>query len=136
MKSALAAFLLLAAVQASNPQPVRLPVYGARHAVDEIRIDGKLDEATWMLSPRIGEIRLIHDPSRRPAFPTEAAMAWDEANLYVAFANTDAEPWGRLKSRDARLWGRKSWRCFSIPTATVATTPSSKSVPTTSSSTC
>jgi hypothetical protein len=115
MKFALTVVMLLAAVPATNAQPVRLPVYGARHAVDAIRIDGKLDEATWMLSPRIGEIRLIHDPSRRPAFPTEAAMAWDEANLYVAFASTDAEPWGRLKSRDARLWEEEVVEVFLDP---------------------
>ena len=49
MKLAVAAVLLLATVPASSAQPVRLPVYGARHAVDAIRIDGKLDEASWML---------------------------------------------------------------------------------------
>jgi hypothetical protein len=111
----LSVVLLLAAVPARTAQPLRLPVYGARHAVDTIRIDGKLDEASWMLSPRVGEIRLIHDPSRRPTFPTEAAMVWDEANLYVGFACTDAEPWGRMKNRDARLWEEEVVEVFLDP---------------------
>ena len=57
-------------------------------------VDGKLDEATWAMSPRVGEIRLIHDPARRPAFPTEATMAWDDTNLYVAFASNRSRPVG------------------------------------------
>ena len=96
-------------------QPVRLPVYGVRHTVDAVRVDGKLDEATWAMSPRVGEIRLIHDPARRPAFPTEATMAWDDTNLYVAFASNDPVPWGRLKDRDARLWEEEVVEVFLDP---------------------
>ena len=76
----------------------------ARHAVDAIRIDGKLDEASWALAPHVGEIGLIDDPTRRPKFPTEATVIWDDAHLYVAFACTDREPWARMKNRDDRLW--------------------------------
>lgn len=43
-------------------QPVRLPVYGVRHTVDAVRVDGKLDEATWAMSPRAE--RGFHDPER------------------------------------------------------------------------
>ena len=57
----------------ATAQPVRLPTYGARQATDAVRIDGTLDEATWALSPRVSEMRLIHAPDGRPAFPTEAA---------------------------------------------------------------
>ena len=74
----LTSVVLVACGTLGEAQPVRLPVYGARKAVDTIRIDGRLDEATWVLSPRVGEIRLIHDPARRPAFPTEAAVTWDD----------------------------------------------------------
>jgi hypothetical protein len=110
-----AAVAVLLATAAAFAQPVRLPVYGVRHAVDAIRIDGKLDEATWALSPRVGEIRLIDNPSRRPVFPTEAAMAWDERALYVSFASHDAEPWGRLKTRDAALWEEEVVEVFLDP---------------------
>ena len=73
----------------SEAQPVQLPAYGARQATDAIRVDGTLDEATWALSPRVGEMRLIHAPDRRPAFSTEAAVTWDATYLYVAFACSD-----------------------------------------------
>ena len=72
--------MLAAALQA---QPVKLPVYGARHTVDEIRIDGKLDEASWALSPHVGEIRLIQirrggrsSPQKRLSSGTMPTSMW------------------------------------------------------------
>src|SRR5262245_20579349 len=95
---------LALAAAALETQPVKPPVYGVRRTVDAIRIDGKLDEVTWALAPHVGEMRLIHDPTRPPKFPTEAIVVWDGLNLYVAFACTDPEPWARMKNRDAHLW--------------------------------
>src|SRR2546422_1302410 len=106
------AILLAALLQA---QPVKLPVYGVRHAVDTIRIDGRLDEASWALSPRAGEMRLINDSTRRPKFPTEATVIWDDSNLYVAFACTDREPWSRMKNRDDHLWEEEVVEVFLDP---------------------
>jgi hypothetical protein len=113
IKHALAITLLLAV--ALEAQPSRLPVYGVRHTVDPIRVDGKLDEASWALSPRVGEIRLIDDPARRPRFPTEATLAWDADNLYVAFSCSDREPWARMKNRDDSLWQEEVVEVFLDP---------------------
>jgi hypothetical protein len=92
------------AAASTNAQPVRLPVYGVRHTTDTVRIDGVLNESTWTLASRVGEIRRIDNPSQRPAFPSEATLAWDENNLYVAFACTDASPATRVRKRDDPLW--------------------------------
>lgn len=108
-------WVVVGLVTLAEAQPVRLPVYGARRAVDAIAVDGRLDEATWALSPRVGEMRLIHDPARRPAFPTEAAVTWDDTHLYVAFACTDREPWARHTSRDERLWEEEVVEVFLDP---------------------
>jgi hypothetical protein len=105
-----AGFAALAAAQ-----PLKIPVYGARRAVDRIRIDGKLDEFSWAASPHIQEMRLIHDPGQQPKFPTEASVLWDEANLYVAFACRDSEPWGRMKNRDDHLWEEEVVEVFLDP---------------------
>lgn len=113
MKQGIGIAMILAA--ALEAQPVRLPVYGARHVVDAIRIDGRLDEASWALSPRVGEMRLITDPVRRPKFPTEATVIWDDANLYVAFACTDHAPWARMKNRDDHLWEEEVVEVFLDP---------------------
>jgi hypothetical protein len=107
--------ILLVGAAVLQAQPVKLPVYGARRAVDAIRIDGKLDEASWAFAPRVQEMRLITEPERRPKYPTEAAVLWDDANLYVAFACTDREPWSRMKSRDDRLWEEEVVEVFLDP---------------------
>lgn len=107
--------MLVAPGTPAGSQPERLPIYGARKAVDAVRVDGRLDEATWVLSPRVGRLRLIHDPDRRPAFPTEAAMAWDDTHLYVSFACTDGQPWARLANRDDRLWEEEVVEVFLDP---------------------
>jgi Carbohydrate family 9 binding domain-like len=105
-------FILAAAVHA---QPEKLPVYGARRTVDVIRIDGKLDETSWARAPRMTGFRHIYDPSRPPKFPVEAAMLWDDANLYVAFSCVDPQPWGRMKNRDDRLWEEEVVEVFLDP---------------------
>ena len=96
-------------------QPAPLPTYVARPVADPIRVDGVLDEATWALSPRVSELRLIHAPARPPVFPTEAAVTWDAGHLYVAFACTDSEPWTRYASRDDRLWEEEVVEVFLDP---------------------
>jgi hypothetical protein len=108
------ASILLLAVVGLEAQ-ANLPTYGVRRTVDAIRVDGKLDEASWMLSPRVGEIRLNDDPSRRPKFPTEATLVWDDVNLYVAFGCTDQDPWGRMKNRDDQLWQEEVVEVFLDP---------------------
>jgi hypothetical protein len=105
-------FLLAAALQA---QPEKLPLYGARRAVDPIRIDGTLNESTWTRAERITTFRHIYDPARPSKFPTEAAVVWDDANLYFAFSCTDPEPWGRMKNRDDRLWEEEVVEVFLDP---------------------
>jgi hypothetical protein len=96
--------LLFCVVTIASAQPVRLLVYGVRHTTDTIRIDGVLDESTWALASRAGEIRRIDEPTRRPSFPSEVTLAWDAKGLYVAFACTDATPSPRLRKRDDPLW--------------------------------
>ena len=100
---------------AAIAQPVRLPVYGARHTAAPVRVDGVLDDAAWAFSPRVGELRLIHAPTQRPAYPTEAAMTWDDEFLYVAFACTDPAPWARHANRDDRLWEEEVVEVFLDP---------------------
>jgi hypothetical protein len=102
----------------ASAQPVRLLVYGVRHTTDTVRIDGILDESTWALASRVGEIRRIDEPGRRPAFPSEATLAWDAKALYVAFACTDAAPSPRFSKRDDPLWDDESIQVMLDPAGT------------------
>jgi hypothetical protein len=111
--AALSCFAALA-----SAQPVRLLIYGVRHTTDAIRVDGVLDESTWALASRVGEIRRIDEPTRRPSFPSEATLAWDANGLYVAFACTDAAPSPRFSKRDDPLWDEEAIQVFVDPGGT------------------
>jgi hypothetical protein len=101
---------MMAAV--TQPQP---PVYVVRRAVDAIRVDGRLDEASWSRAASIRDFRHIYDPSRTSRFPTQAALLWDDTNLYVAFDCTDPDPWGTMTQRDDRLWEEEVVEVFLDP---------------------
>jgi hypothetical protein len=113
-----AAGLAPASAQAPAPGATAgpaVPTYAVRRAVDAVTVDGRLDEMTWALSPRVGPLRLITDVHRPPTFPTEAAMAWDDQHLYVSFACTDAAPWARPHQRDDALWNEEVVEVFLDP---------------------
>src|SRR5713226_2219292 len=111
--SKLCVFLFLAATLSA--QTGNLPLYRAGRTLDPIQIDGKLDEFTWSALPRVGPFRLIHNPDAKPRFSTEAAVAWDNANLYVAFTCRDSDPWSRMKNRDDHLWEEEVVEVFLDP---------------------
>ncbi|WP_396624812.1 carbohydrate-binding family 9-like protein [Luteitalea sp.] len=92
-----------------------VPTHHARRIGEAIRIDGRLDEPAWTLAPRVGAFRLITAPDTPPAFPTEAALLWDDTHLYVAFASSGREAWGRYTERDARLWEEEVVEVFLDP---------------------
>ena len=117
-RACLGAFLVgsvLSATAAVGQDLPPLPTYEAHRAVDAITVDGRLDEATWALVPRVGPFRLIHAPDRAATYSTEATLAWDGAHLYVAFACTDSSPWGRYRDRDDRLWEEEVVEVFLDP---------------------
>jgi hypothetical protein len=104
--------LLASAWQAPTAHP---PAYTARRAVDVIRVDGRLDEASWTRAACIRDFRHIYDPTRPSRFPTQAALVWDDTHLYVAFDCTDPDPWGTMTSRDDRLWDEEVVEVFLDP---------------------
>lgn len=94
----LLAFGLLstAVVQASEPAPsaatgskfpcdeAEIAHYTAYHIKKAIRIDGRLDEASWRAVPR--SPRFIDILTGKPTLhDTRAAVMWDDQNLYVGF---------------------------------------------------
>ena len=104
-------FLVLTAlflgIAAGQFQP---PVYRAARTLDTIEIDGKLAEFTWAALPRVGRFTNIRQADQSTAAPTEAAVAWDDRNLYFAFAAIDDQPWGTMYQRDNRLWEQEVGR--------------------------
>jgi hypothetical protein len=68
------------------------------------KVDGVLDDPVWRTAAPLGEFSCFGPREGKPPFATEAKMAWDDANLYVAFRCEDPDVWSTLKERDANLW--------------------------------
>lgn len=105
-----AAALLAAAASAQA-----IPGYQARRTADAITVDGRLTEFTWQLADRVGEFRNIRDPHNPDVAETQAAIAWDDRNLYFMFVSEDSLPWGDMFERDAHLWEQEVVEVFLDP---------------------
>ena len=93
----------------------KVPTYQAGRTLDSIRVDGNLSEFTWAGLPRVGRFTNIRQADQSSAAPTEAAVAWDDRNLYVAFACIDPTPWSTMYKRDSRLWEQEVVEVFLDP---------------------
>jgi hypothetical protein len=95
----------------SVPMNVKAPPPLKRYIVTKItkpiKIDGKLDEASWKSAPSTGPF--VDTMTGNPAgVATEAKLLWDNQNLYFAFENADTDVWGTLTERDAKLWTQEA----------------------------
>ena len=92
-----------------------IPGYQARRTADEIVVDGRLTEFTWRVANRVGDFRNIREPDNRNVLPTQAALAWDDRNLYVMFVCEDPQPWSNMFERDMHLWEQEVVEVFLDP---------------------
>jgi hypothetical protein len=78
------------------------PCYRAMGAVT---VDGRLDEPIWRQAPAMAlDHNVLTDPRQGPRQPTQVRCAWDDQNLYVAFAAQDSDVWSKYTERDDKLW--------------------------------
>lgn len=90
----------------STPFPCpedKIAHYTAYRVLEPLRIDGRLDEASWREAPR--SPRFADLVSAEPAIhDTRAAVLWDDHALYVGF--WVEEPWvtAHLTQRDAPIY--------------------------------
>lgn len=77
--------------------------YAAYRAVDAIKVDGRLDEASWKQAPR--STRFVDLVSgERTLYDTRAAVVWDERSLYVGFWVEEPDVKGDLTERDSPIY--------------------------------
>lgn len=76
-----------------------------------VTVDGKLDEAAWSKAPSTGAFVETMNGGKA-SVKTEAKVAWDESNIYLAFAMEDSDVWSSLKGRDDKLWTQEAVEIF------------------------
>jgi hypothetical protein len=85
--------------------------YVCRRAVGPIRIDGRLDEASWRTAPR--SPRFVDMITGRAAFfDTRAAALWDDEAFYVGFWVEEPFVEARLAERDATVFQENDVEVF------------------------
>lgn len=90
--------------------------YSAVRTADPIKLDGKLDEVTWVNAPwtdRFVDIEGNLKPN--PRYATRVKMAWDDQYLYVAAEIEDPHIWANLKKHDEIVFYDNDFEIFIDP---------------------
>lgn len=96
---------------APNPEAAKPKRLVATRAKKPVKIDGKLDDEVWAKAATTGAF--VDTMNGGPAaFKTEAKVAWDDANLYIAFRCEDDDVWSAFKKRDDKLWTQEAVEVF------------------------
>jgi hypothetical protein len=92
-----------------------LPTYRCRRTPRPIRVDEMRDDAGWRNAESTGPFA-NWDAQGVPEYPTEARLAYDDRNLYVAFHCRDRDIVSPYQSRDDPLWNEDVVELFiSLP---------------------
>lgn len=91
--------------------PPSFPVAKAMKVNDKMIIDGKMDEAVWSQTQRLGPF-IRHDGKRGLRNPTYARIAWSPEYLYVFFECADTDIHTPYSKRDDPLYESEAVEIF------------------------
>lgn len=81
-----------------------------------VKVDGRLDEASWQAAPWTDEfVDIEGDAKPRPRFKTKVKMLWDHEHLYLAAELEEPHVWGTLTKHDAVIFQDNDFEVFVDP---------------------
>jgi hypothetical protein len=90
--------------------------YLCYRTAEPLRIDGNLDELSWMRAPATEDfIDIEGDAGPRPRFATRARMLWDDQYFYVGAELEEPHVWGTLTKRDSVIFHDNDFEVFIDP---------------------
>jgi hypothetical protein len=90
--------------------------YVCRRTAGPIKVDGRLDEASWVNADWTEVFGDIEGPSRpEPRFRTRAQMLWDDAFLYIGAYLEEPHLWATLTERDSIIFQDNDFEVFIDP---------------------
>jgi len=120
-----AAFLLIAAAAFAAIPHVRVPEpktafapfeYVCRRAAGPIKVDGRLDEASWADADWTEVFGDIEGPAKpAPRFRTRAQMLWDDQYFYIGAYLEEPHLWATLTARDSIIFQDNDFEIFIDP---------------------
>lgn len=109
----LAALLVVASLGADAPHPKGYVCY---RATDPIKVDGRLDDASWSRAAWTDDfVDIEGDAKPKPRFRTRVKMLWDERYFYVAAEMEEPDVWGKLTQHDSVLFHDLDFEVFVDP---------------------
>ncbi len=114
---ATAAFSAVPKVQIAEPRTAFAPFeYVCRRAAGPIKVDGRLDEASWADADWTEVFGDIEGPAKpAPRFRTRAQMLWDDQYLYIAAYLEEPHIWATLTARDSIIFQDNDFEVFIDP---------------------
>lgn len=111
-----AAALALACGLAWSAEPPHPRTYLCPRAAQPPRIDGNLDDPCWQAAPWTADfVDIEGDRKPRPAFRTQAKLAWDDSHLYIAARLEEPRVWATLTAHDAVIFRDNDFEVFIDP---------------------
>lgn len=90
--------------------------YICTQPIDNLIIDGKLDEASWKKAEWTNEfIDIEGDAKPKPLYKTQVKMLWDENYFYIAAKIYEPHIWATYKKRDAVIYHENDFEVFIDP---------------------
>ena len=90
--------------------------YTCYRACSPIKIDGKLNDPSWIRAPRTDLfVDIEGDLKPMPRFGTRAMMVWDDKYFYIAAELEEPDIWGTLTKRDSVICHNNNFEVFIDP---------------------
>jgi hypothetical protein len=110
------AFLVLIQCPILNGQSESIESYICTRPIDELIIDGKLNEESWILAEWTNEfVDIEGDKKPKPLHKTQVKMLWDDNYFYIAAKIYEPHIWATYTKRDAVIYHENDFEVFIDP---------------------
>ncbi len=96
-----------------TPRPFKPRQYVVYRAIDEISVDGKLDESSWMNAEWTeNHTHIVFRGYREPGLDTRSKMVWDDDNIYFAGFLDEPNIYARHTKKDTIICQESDFEIF------------------------
>ena len=88
--------------------------YVAHNTIENIKIDGKMNESSWQKTAWSSNFINI-EGDKKPTYETKFKMLWDDANIYFFVKLKEPHVWATLKQKDTIIFYNNDFEIFFDP---------------------
>ena len=96
-----------------TPKPFKPRQYVAYRTIDEITVDGKLDESSWKNAEWTeNHVHIVFRGYKNPNLDTRSKMVWDDENIYFAGFLEEPNIYAHLTKKDTVICRESDFEIF------------------------